>query len=232
MELKKIADTSIEPFNQVCSIETYRVRKLKNRNYQSTGFFISPNVILTAGHNLFSNNLTKVTNIKITPGKFKENNTFDILELKGEKLCQSSITVHPDFNWNKVNYDFGIIIIPDSILENKNTPKTPVFNLNQNYALNIGDKLNVAGFPASQGFDGSIMTHESQLCQKFTAKKISHSFDTRTGNSGSPIWVEKNSERSLVGIHTYAEASTRIDLEYINLINSWIEEKKSNNLII
>lgn len=78
---KIIDDTNIEPFNQICYIETYRLRTLKSRKYKSTGFFISPNVILTAAHNVFSNSLTKVTKIKIIPGRFKENSTFDIIEL-------------------------------------------------------------------------------------------------------------------------------------------------------
>ena len=226
-KLDTITETSTEPYNQVCFIETYRVRKFsKNGTFKSTGFFIAPNVILTAGHNLYSNRLTKVTNIKIIPGRYKENSAFDIIELKGELTCQNSIIVHPSFKWNKVNYDFGIIIIPDSlILKTAKWPKSTSFKLDSGVELKIGDTLNVSGFPANNGYDGSLMTYESQICYNVFENKISHRFKTETGNSGSPIWIIKNEESFIVGVHTYANAGTLIDKKYIELIQNWIEQK-------
>lgn len=226
-KLDTITETSIEPFNQICFIETFRVRKFsKNRTFKSTGFFIAPNVILTAGHNLYSNNLTKVTNIKIVPGRHKDETTFDILELKGELLCQNSILVHPSFKWRRVSFDFGIIVIPDSLIsKTEKWPESVSFKLDNGIELKIGDTLNVSGFPANNGYDGSLMTYESKICNSIIENKISHTLKTETGNSGSPIWINKKEERFIVGIHTYANAGTLIDKKYIELIQKWIEEK-------
>jgi V8-like Glu-specific endopeptidase len=226
-KLDTITETTNDPFNQICYIETYRDRIfLRNRTYKSTGFLIAPNVILTAGHNLYSNKLSKVTNIKIVLGRYKENAAFDVIEIKGEFICQNTIIVHPNFKWNRINFDFGIVIIPDSVLENiANWPSTVSFKLDKKYELKIGDTLNVAGFPANNGYDGSLMTNESQICNNIIENKISHKFNTQTGNSGSPIWVNVNDERLIVGIHTYANSGTLLDKKHIELIQKWIEQK-------
>ncbi|MGY6522716.1 MAG: trypsin-like serine peptidase [Mongoliitalea sp.] len=144
------------------------------------------------------------------------------IELNGEEFCKNSIIIHPNFNWRKVNYDFGVIIIPKSSTKKK--PKNSVFKIERNFELQIGEKLNIAGFPANNGYDGTVMTFEDEICEKFTTKRIIHNFNTNTGNSGSPIWVEKDSIRYLVGIHTYSKTATRIDKEYIDLIYSWIKK--------
>jgi V8-like Glu-specific endopeptidase len=226
-KLDTITNTSVEPFSQICYQEIFRVRKARvDRTFQSTGFLIAPNVVLTAAHNLYSNSLTKVTNIIIYPGRYKNQYSYDSVEISGEYFCRNSIRVHPNFYWNRINYDFAIIIIPDSLIKKtKRWPTKSCFTLDSTYKLKKGDTIRVAGFPASHGYNGSLMTHEIQQCGNVESKSFSHEFDTQTGNSGSPVWVEINGDRKLVGIHTYAEAGTKIDGEYVKLILDWIQKK-------
>ncbi len=226
-KLDTIVNTSPEPFSQICYQEIFRVRKgRKDRSFQSTGFLIAPNVILTAAHNLYSTKWTKVTNITIYPGRYKETYSYDSIELSGEVICQNSIRVHPNFTWNRPDYDFALIIIPDSILKRtKNWPTKSCFALDTAFILKQGDTISVAGFPASHGYDGSLMTYEVQKCANVATKSFSHDFDTQTGNSGSPIWVERDGERKIVGVHTYAVTGTKIDNEYIQMILGWINAK-------
>ncbi len=225
--LDTVTNIKIEPFSQICYQEIYRVRKFKrDRTYQSTGFLIAPNVVLTAGHNLYSDMWTKVTNITIYPGRYKDNYSFDSIELSGEYLCQNSIVVHPKFYWNKSDYDFAIIIIPDSLIKKtKNWPSKSCFTLDTTNVLKQGDTICVAGFPASHGYDGSLMTFEVQKCGNVKDKTFTHDFDTQTGNSGSPIWLETNGQKKIVGVHTYAVTGTKIDKEYIKMILNWIDQK-------
>lgn len=226
-KLDTIVNTSVEPFSQICYQEIYRVRKFKkDRPFQSSGFLIAPNVVLTAAHNLYSDKWTKVTNITIYPGRYKDRYSFDSIMLSGEVVCQNSIRVHPNFYWNKPDYDFAIIIIPDSLIKKtKNWPTKSCFSLDTVFVLKQGDTISVAGFPASHGYDGSLMTYEVQKCGNVATKSFSHDFDTQTGNSGSPIWVESKGERKIVGVHTYAETGTRIDGKYIQMILDWIDKK-------
>jgi V8-like Glu-specific endopeptidase len=51
---------------------------------------------------------------------------------------------------------------------------------------------------------------------------FNHNFDTQTGNSGSPIWVEKDGRKICVGVHTFGGAATKLTKEDIDLIQSWI----------
>jgi V8-like Glu-specific endopeptidase len=167
-----------------------------------------------------------VTEIVIYPGRYKDQYSFDSIRLSGKVVCQNSIAVHPSFSWNRKNYDFGIIVIPDSLLKKtKNWPSKSCFSLDTAYELRGADTISVAGFPASNGYDGSLMTYEVQKCKAIQNKIFLHDFDTQTGNSGSPVWVENYGKRIIVGVHTYANTGTRIDKEYINLIMEWISQK-------
>jgi V8-like Glu-specific endopeptidase len=225
-KLDTIADIHQEPYSHVCYQEIYRVRKFGiDRSFQSTGFLIAPNVILTAGHNLLSNSLTKVTNIKVFPGRYKNEYAYDSIELSGEFVCQNAIRVYPDFYWNKMDYDFAIIIIPDSLIaKTKHWPKASSFILDSSFVLKENEVIHVAGFPASHGYDGSLMTNESQKCGKVNDNNFSHNLDTQTGNSGSPIWVESNGKRIVVGVHTYANVGTKLSEDYIKLIFQWMHK--------
>jgi V8-like Glu-specific endopeptidase len=223
-KLDTITQTSQYPYDQVVYQEIIRKRAfIFDRPYQSTGFFIAPNVILTAAHNLYSNKLTKVTEITLFPGRYNDSTPYPPLTLKTERLWETNIFVHPNFSWNKSEYDFGIIIIPDSLINlQERWPVDIHFKLDESFKMEINDSIEVAGFPASHGYDGSLMTHQKQKVFKLNKKTIPHALDTQTGNSGSPIWINKNGTHYIVGVHTYANLATRIDTEYIVMINNWI----------
>ncbi|MCW3071585.1 MAG: hypothetical protein JWO44_1475 [Bacteroidetes bacterium] len=231
--LKIITNTNVEPFSHICYQQISRKKIFRSSNYMSTGFLIRRNIILTAGHNIYSNAFSTVSNIKIFPGRYKETYTYDVIEIPGTELCQASIRVHPNYSFtknNKIDYDFGIIIIPEAILKNtKNWPTAASFELDKLYTLEPGHEIHVAGFPASHGYDGSLMTAQQQACGNVNEKTFSHEFDTQTGNSGSPVWVEINGKRIVVGVHTFAEAATKLTLENIDHITKWINTVPQNS---
>lgn len=228
-ELKIVTETNQLPYNLICAQEIYRSRILGGRNFYSTGFLIAPNVILTAAHNIYSTSLTKVTNITVYLGKHKDSSAYDPITIPGKDLCQRAIKVNPKFSWNKGEYDFGIIVIPNSILQQGvNWPKEKFFQLDKKFILKKGDTLHVAGYPANNGYDGSVLTTQFELCDKIYKDTFSHTLDTETGNSGSPIWVESEGQYKVAGVHTYAELGTLISNLDIEMIENWIKEYEKN----
>lgn len=222
-KLDTITDTSVEPYKYICYQHIHRARALKDRYFQSTGFLIARNVVLTAAHNLYSVTGSRVDEITIFPGGYKNNYAYDSITISGLAKCRNVIRVNPKFNWGKVSYDFAIIIIPEDLLAKvKNWPDDSSFELDSNNILNNEDIINVAGFPASGGYDGSIMTYQNQKVEFIDQTTLPHNFNTQTGNSGSPIWIEKNGKKKVVGVHTYAGLATKLTPKAIAMINAWI----------
>ncbi len=225
-KLDTITDTNVDPYKYICHQSIHRDRLLGDRYFQSTGFLIARNVVLTAAHNLYSVTGSRVDKITIHPGRYKDTYSYDSVTISGLTNCKNTTRVNPRFKFGKVSYDFAIIIIPENLLVNKNWPSASSFELDPSYVLNNGEKINVAGFPASGGYDGSIMTYQNQEAEAVNQTTIPHNLDTQTGNSGSPIWVEKNGKKIVVGVHTYAELATKLTTDAITMINNWIISAK------
>lgn len=223
--LDTIKDTATDPYRLICYQHIHRKRLLGNSDYHSTGFLIARNVLLTAAHNLFSPTGSKVDRITICPGRFKDKTSYDTIIVSGLTQCKTAVRVNPNFKWKKASCDFAIIIIPEEILNKvKNWPNASSFELDPNIILDKGDRINVAGFPASGGYDGSLMTYQNQDLEDVKEATFHHSFQTETGNSGSPIWVKKDGRLKIVGIHTYAGLATRLTPAAIEMINLWIAQ--------
>jgi len=226
-KLDTITETKVIPFSNICQQQITRKKFLgKKSTFLSTGFLIRPNIILTAGHNVYSNSLSKVVKIKVYPGKNNDNTAYDAIEIKGESLCQLAIRVHPSYNFTKndrIKWDFAVIIIPDSIIQRiSNWPSSSAFSFDINHRLKENDSIFVAGFPASGGYSGEIMTYQSGLSGQLSTNKFTHGFDTHTGNSGSPVWIEKDMKRIVVGVHTFAGAATLLEENNLNYVLQWL----------
>ncbi|WP_316826068.1 trypsin-like serine peptidase [Pedobacter miscanthi] len=193
----------------------------------STGFLIRPNVILTAAHNVYSPILSVVKKIVLTPGRYRNSSAHSPIVINGKALCQSAIRVHPSYTFTdgqRIRYDFAIIIIPDSIIKSSpDWPKETSFEILPDVILEKGNQVTVAGYPASNGYDGSLMTTQSQIIELVNDLSFDHQLETETGNSGSPIWIEKDGKILVVGVHTFDGAGTKLTREYIEMILKWIK---------
>lgn len=230
-KLDTISATTNKPYSNICYLEIYRERFVKSDGSNlSTGFFIAPNVILTAAHNIYSIKTSRVTEIKIIPAKYYNQFPYDSIIISGKENCNNAIFTHPNYSFTqkankRIKYDFGFIVIPTSTIQaNPKIPTERYFVLDSTYNLNNGDTLNVAGYPADGGYDGEFLTYQRDTCGNIFPKTFSHNLETFRGNSGSPIWIEKDNKYIIVGIHTFGESATKLDKEYIRLIKKWINQ--------
>lgn len=221
-----ITDTSQQPFNKICHLRVHRKRALKkNKWYDSTGFFIARNVILTAAHNIHSQRFTKVDSIEINIGQYEDEQLYPAIKLKGLYMCSKSIFTPREYKlsqkWTKrILNDYGVIIIPDKYI-----PKD--FEWQNEFQLNKNDQsdglMQISGYPANRekGYNGKKMYHQQKDIVIKNANVYKHSFDTEGGNSGSPVWDNTN---TVAGIHTFKRSGTLLDEKALKNINKWIEK--------
>lgn len=228
-----IGQTTVEPYSKICYMRICRKQTFKkDKWFKSTGFFIRPDVILTAAHNIHSPKMSRVSHIKIFPGRYYESYPFDSIEIKGEANCFNAIRTPEPYSFGKRKkkrkpYDFGIIVVPENVLaSNAKIDSTVVFTLSLTEKLHAGDTIQVAGYPAEKkaNYNGELMIYQKDTCRQVYRKTFSHLLETYRGNSGSPIWKTSNGIRYVAGIHTFKKSATRLDEENLRLLLNWLKE--------
>lgn len=230
--LDTIVETTVTPYNNVCFLRIKRNRVFGSAHFVSTGFFIAPNIVLTAAHNIHSAFNSKVSYIEIVPGKYFANQPYGNLVISGIDACEAAIRSHPSYKFSdgwstRVKWDFGIIIIPQTVLaQNSVLRGTTTFILDTNYAVKPGDTIRVGGYPANPdaGYNGDFITTQQDTCLSVSAKTFRHRLETQRGNSGSPIWVERNGKKIIVGVHTFSNTATRLDRDLLALLSRWMAQ--------
>ena len=173
-KLDTVQQTTVELYNNIVFLHIYRQRTWPKKDgwFKSTGFLVAPNIILTAAHNIHSVGGSRVTNIKIVPGKYFQQKPYDSIQINGETNCTNAIQTHPNYAFTqssgkRIKHDFGIIIIPQQNLQTsfQNLSKT-AFALDSNFILKRGNTLNVAGYPADPEYDyeGDFITFQNDTC--------------------------------------------------------------------
>jgi len=207
-----VYDTKLIPYRWICRLELYFSNNSKGIG---TGLLISPNHVLTAGHNLFDPRSKKwIQKVKVIPGASGTSLPFGY---------EWGIKVDAHQNWYKnINneYDYGIIKLGASLgyksfqsinkeelgwwgIADHVGAQTYYSTVNRNLVLN--KNANVCGY----AFDSS--NHQYIHGDKIIGVNPSSGFrliyyltDTCTGNSGSPVWIFDNvkNTRQLIAIHT------------------------------
>ena len=233
-KIKEITDTSVKPYNKICFQQITRNKILIwGGSKVSTGFFIDRNFILTAAHNVHSQFLSNVKEIKIKIGRSGDSQLFNTITISGKNLVSKHVRTPEKYGLRKRmkkrrNWDFALIYIPDSLLPSDFKWENE-FTLPQK-SSNKEKNIKVAGYPADseEGFDGSKLFYQmGQIDIK--DKYYKHDFLTAGGNSGSPVWFEVDKKNTILGIHTFSGSGTLLDDEDLKIIRNWMVELKSMN---
>jgi len=208
MSRNRVVNAEIAPYAYICLIEMYRVGQdaqpvtFVNR---STGFFIAPNVIVTAGHSL-EQQQTHIERLKIYPHQNSQVKSEEFLEIK---LPDFQIRKVPTYNNPRcfVKDDFGIIFLKKTELPawtNQHFAWKKEFYTNPELA--VEQPIRIAGYPIDRldfelwGESGSII--------EVTNRCILHPFTTTKRNSGSPVWTMVGGQPRVVGIHVSGNAAS------------------------
>ncbi|MCH2089150.1 MAG: DUF1353 domain-containing protein [Pseudoalteromonas sp.] len=205
-------DTTHFPYSAICYLI---INKSFGRSYRGTGFFISPDTIVTAGHCLKSG-LGAVRSIQIVPGRMGKEWPFGSVWAK---------KWYVPIEWSRrgdVRFDYGVIKLKDSSL-GKRTGHFKLGVMDDNSLKN--SNLTTSGYPSDLRLS-TLQHYNSGPCGELQQQQLNYMLDTWKGSSGSPVWVEKDGEHIVVGIHNYGHCpnkATRVNDRVYSDLKNWIE---------
>lgn len=180
--------------NFIAHIEIYRNR---GRKFDATVSFISPNVIVGAGHSFRERWYSKIDSMKIFIGQ-RNNETGENIFIAKHTFKRKDIKtwVHKKFQrWGNPDFDFAIIALNKNIVDQ-------YFELATFSEIkdNI-ESVTINGYPGDKG--NIELWTKSSLIENVTEKENVLLYDmfTSKGDSGAPVWNEKNGKYQLIGIH-------------------------------
>lgn len=245
----EIENTTDYPNNLVCRLtikrRTAKTLWLFKRDMNSTGFFITPNVILTNGHNVASNMWTKVVAISVYPGYNKGVSVQDEFSIEKRKNVKKVVVVPKKYSLTKSKkkrfpFDYALIY-----LGNYKSPNEDSLQLHKLDPL-LDDSVYTIGYPAAMFSDSSNHMSRTQGVNtiggvqyftsgdlkkdKFTSRRIFYFTCTKGGNSGSPVLINRGEDAHVVGIHNAEHSGVRVTDEVIETIDRWIKCFKEGRL--
>lgn len=195
----KVEDANKAPYNSLVKIKI----KFAKGTYFSSGFLIDDSNVLTAGHAVYDPDHGAVEKVTVVIGGTNEE----------YELAPSSIFVSPEYVKNPDNHseDVGLIHLNTPVKGNRK-----YFTLADEATINSlvdqKNKVELAGFTNESGVDikdlvpwtmkGTILT----TSVNGQPNMLLHDVDTASGQSGSPLFIEKDGQYQVVAIHINALA--------------------------
>ncbi len=174
-----VPDTSYFPFSAICQIKT----QFPAHSGTGTGFYIAPDLILTAAHNVDHKVGGIADKITLRPGRNGSSTLakFDVMPVDW--------TVHPTYTAAGTRYDeahdLAIIRVP-------NNPPPNGFHFNLiNYSPSADTPIAVCGY-ASGGQDPDVQNMDFDIIRKVEGSGafVDFNLQARHGTSGGPVFVD------------------------------------------
>jgi V8-like Glu-specific endopeptidase len=189
--------------------------KIGSSVYNGTGFIIKDSFLITNAHNVYDKD-----SLIVIPAYSHDTLRYQPIRVECKK--NENVLIPREYEDDDLSdeYDFAIIKLPPS-----STLKT--IRNNPNYAtvfldsINLGEKLFIAGYPVFRWFEfrknnGKIQYSNSTSDYNMHKNKrlINYKMNTRGGSSGSPLWVVRNGNIVLVGIHKSGQGAHNQGISY------------------
>lgn len=219
---RKLIDNPVSyPLCQACGKLTIN---FPSKQVIGTGFLISPNCVLTAGHCLFDKNYG---------GGAKEIIFYYSSEGRWEAVKGKSGFIVSGWKEDTNDAcDYGMIVLSKPV------------NINKYMGLSFKSDeylkdlyVNITGFPTEKQNSHDMYTAWGIIKKIRDSFLIRHNVDSSEGQSGSPIWIleEKYSQPYSIGIHTQGfrgnkklNTGVKVDSIHFQNIMGWINHENSN----
>jgi len=198
----QITNTQKYPFRAICSL---LMTGSNGRQAIGTGWFAGPNLIVTAGHNLFNNDIIGpgwIQQVTVYPGR--NGNSIPLSEVAMQNqlgVSESWLNQGPDAQ----QLDYGVIRLTGGL-----GSKVGWFGLRYWPSSELqGKQFNVVGYPQETSqIPPWTMWYDIGLITFVGQRTLQYKMDTTPGDSGCPViaWVDDRTENGsmiVVGIHNY-----------------------------
>jgi V8-like Glu-specific endopeptidase len=222
---KQILETDETPWKMICSLDIVNENGL---HFVGTGWFVGPRTVITAGHCVFDPIELGgwATAITVMPGRNGDAMLGSVRATKFSTTDRWLEAQERDFDYAAIHLDTDLGAASGS------------FGLG---ALTDGElntlMVNVSGYPVNPG-NGLFQYFHANRVRAATARRLFYDVDTMGGQSGSPVWVYLDADKTkpvVVGIHAYGVNGTPADVgvvansgprmlsEVMTVIKEWIE---------
>lgn len=189
----RVKNTTVHPYRSV----VYLQMTFGNQTYVGSGVMIAPNLVLTAGHNIYNRETGAwASSVIAVPGRNDNSSPFGTYSSSTYYTFRQFKT---EGNVIPSNYDIAVVKL------NKNV-SSEVGYLPLAYDVSRGQRLQIPGFPAYTDSKFGKMYTAYGTVDGVNGHLIGHLIDAESGNSGSPIL---NSKNQIVGIHTAGNYTIR-----------------------
>lgn len=199
----KINNTTSYPYKMICKIFG---KTNDGDRYMGSGFFIGPRCIITNGHVVFPDR-DWAKSIEVIPAMNGNIAPF------GKKTSTNFRSVVGWTRDNKMEFDYGAVILPDDELFNR-------VKAYFGYQIFSGNPtLNNSGYPGDKPM--GTMWYNAGKVTETTERMFKYMIDTAGGQSGSPVW---GNNQKVAGVHGYGgcpNKAVRVVPDVMKNWNSW-----------
>lgn len=227
-EIQPVPDPSVAPFSSICQFVVDRRWVLLPRpNKISTGFLISSDHLLTAGHNFYSPRTNRVIARKTRCGLHQAQSVWE----PEDDFHRSQLRVARKYRWDFA-HDYALSRV------GSHAPFAAAFRLprGDEAALRLDDTttIHVAGYAAERENDphnGKVLYYATgRILHSDDPRRIYYGIETEGGMSGGPVWIERGGEYIVIGIHVGGAVvdgrsrgfARRLDADALTEIQSWL----------
>ena len=209
----RISQTTDLPWRRICAL---RIQFPSGATYRGTGFLIGPRAVATAGHCVYLHNQGGwARRIEVIPGCNGSTRPFGQVESTAFRSVGGWVS------GRKPESDYGCVVLPPNAFGGRNLGSFG-FAAFDPQAL-LAQPAVVAGFPGDKPF--AEMWGMARLLKTVSAKTLAYDIDTVGGQSGAPVYVKRNGQRYVVGIHNYGATSgnsaTRVTQDVYQRLLGW-----------
>jgi len=193
---KKVPDASELPWRKIAALV---ITSQSGSQYAGTACFISPRVLLTAGHCVFLHDAGGFAKkIEVIPAWGNNKQPFGKYEATLFKASNGWV------NDRNSDYDYGIIILDEDA-----HPSIGWFAFAAASDEHLNQQIvNVCGYPHDPDKWPNQYYHAREI-DRSSKHKIYYTADSTGGQSGAGLWLTLGeTERVIVGIHTTGSSTT------------------------